>query len=321
MKLPDHFINAVALHCFSNFAIALDGEAYFAVKDRDGKLHSFKSDPETLNKVALELTLLAQHAERMASRDHSLAKRPSLDFETHEVGVCQYEGEDASGYLDFWFFTPAGTIFRTILGPNLTVRLLYNCYRALASLPRPPSIIPGVIPGTLLPGDSTSASNTITFFGQRYPTDIVSALGVLMIRANLLDQLMIDLLSALSDLTREKAHALFFSTANMKARIDMLRSLGPLVTLTENELEQLSDILDRISNVSERRNTLVHGSWRFRKDKFRVRTYKTAATEKSRVKTIYVTAKLILGIASDYRALGISIRMFCDTRRMKAKHS
>ncbi|HEX8665222.1 MAG TPA: hypothetical protein VF744_14465 [Beijerinckiaceae bacterium] len=203
------------------------------------------------------------------------------------------------GNLDFRFIMPSGVVTRTTIGPELAVMFASMLDEALASLPRPPKTPRHGFPGTRVPGGATEAETKATYFGQAYPIDILQALGVLMIRANLLERSLIELLSGLSQIETRRAEALFYSTVNMRARLDMIKALVPACSLEEREASRITRLLDRVNGISRRRNDLVHGQWSFARDKLRV--------EPSGVKAqpIHVTAQYILKLASDYRRIGV----------------
>jgi hypothetical protein len=192
----------------------------------------------------------------------------------------------------------------------LAAQLASALNEAVAQLPQAPPIAPEFVRGTNVPGRLKAGKKTVKYFEQDYPSDVVSALGVLMIPANLLEQSLVDLLSALSRLDREKAHALFFSTSNMKARLDMIRAIADLASIPPERIKEVTDALDSVQSVVSRRNDLVHGFWQFEKDRFKVELFGPA--KKNKVETIPVSAKTIEQLAADYRKSGRDISMIAQ---------
>ena len=55
---------------------------------------------------------------------------------------------------------------------------------------------------------------------------MLEILGVLIIRANLVEDALVSMLTALLETPRERAEALFYASQNMKARLDTIQAVG-----------------------------------------------------------------------------------------------
>jgi len=184
-------------------------------------------------------------------------------------------------------------------------------HNALHSIGRAPDLVLSKTPGANTPGKPHEGPKTTTFFGQAYSDDILKALGVLMIRANLLEQSLISLLSAISGLDIEQSKSLFFSTHNTKARLDMIRALSIASKLNADVIAGLEKTLKSVNAVLGRRNELVHGHWKFVNDKFVVTL--STPNGKEKTKDIPVTAKSIEQLAADYHSMGTMVRATATT--------
>ena len=158
-----------------------------------------------------------------------------------------------------------------------------------------------------MPGKDVENKASVTYFGQEYPSDIIKALGVLMIRANLLERDPTTLFATLSGLEFTKAKALFYSTNNSKARFDMIRSIAATSYIQTERLKELGELLDKANGVMLRRNHLIHGNWSFKDDKFEVGYFQPLSKPKQ---PVLVNAAHIEKLASDYRSAGMLIALF-----------
>ncbi|WP_035424069.1 hypothetical protein, partial [Asticcacaulis benevestitus] len=157
--------------------------------------------------------------------------------------------------------------------------------------------------------------STAKHFGQDYPSDVTELLGVLMIRVNLIEGVLIDLLAAVAEMKRERAEVLFFSTVNMKARLDMIRGLLKKSELSDPTMGNVTKGLDRVKAANDQRNELVHGHWKFHTDKFEV-----VITQPGNVdvqKTLIVTAKSVGILISAYRLAGAFLEGCIHTIRLE----
>ncbi|MDP1912767.1 MAG: hypothetical protein Q8K49_05485 [Brevundimonas sp.] len=192
--------------------------------------------------------------------------------------------------------------FRTTLEPD-RVRSLH---RMLGNALAQSGISPDRLrddSGLKVPGDSVEGAKTVEYFGQHYDPAILEALGVLMVRVNLLDQNLVALLASLTGMNKEQAGAAYHATMNMKARIDLICAVAAKAGLSERVNGEVADALERAKKITGRRNDLVHGSWLFRKGKLRAEIYRP--NNKTPVTEITVTQKLIVEIAESYQTASI----------------
>jgi hypothetical protein len=207
-----------------------------------------------------------------------------------------------SGSLKFTFITPPDQPnYETVIGPKLTVMLAQQLQFAASNVPSLSDRF-----GLDLPGRKPAKGKTATYFGQEYPVPILQALGVLMVRVNLLEVSLVELLGVIGGLTLRQAEALFFSTVNMKARFDMIRALAANSDLPLAALNNISDAIARARAVTERRNDLVHGRWSFLGDKFEVTRIEPNTTKA--LKPQVVTRKSLEQLATDYRLAGAFVK-------------
>ena len=114
-------------------------------------------------------------------------------------------------------------------------------------------------------------------FGQTYNRKMLEILGVLIIRANLVEDALVSMLTALLETPRERAEALFYASQNMKARLDMIQAVASKAGLSPGDLQFFADVIKKVESVSRQRNQLVHGEWEFKGDKFSVQERKPLA--------------------------------------------
>lgn len=198
---------------------------------------------------------------------------------------------------DMIFVTPDDqSNFVTTFGPVGLAGLHQNIKDTLSGLGEVPQHIP--LPNTALVGEIPETTKTKEFFGQIYDTEVLQMLGVLLMRANLLDQNLIELDSAVTGMTLEHAHARYHSTTNMKARLDILRASISISKFSEFTRSGAIDALDNAKGVTDRRNALVHSHWSFRNGKHRATVSRPNTSKPDR--EITVTAKTVLALAEDY---------------------
>ncbi len=207
-------------------------------------------------------------------------------------------GNGTGGVVDLLLFTPGDeTNYATLLSAEGTWQLANALVGAAGSIPKLPPVAPANVAGQMA-GKPPKGPGTQTYFDQTYDTAVIQALGVLVIRVNLLDQKLIELSAAVSGLKLKQAHNQYYSTANMKAKLDSLRSILDVSELTEDIIRQIKSVLDFVKKVSDRRNDLIHGRWSYRSGKHR--TVKYSPNSKVKEAEITVTEKLVLNLVEDY---------------------
>lgn len=249
------------------------GPAYFELHGTDGKVFKFMATPSSIaeiNHSLWHLTALSARSKPIENSEHR-----QLRFDTSHFIASSGLGSDANGHVTLHLFTTGGLCFETTFGPVFTADLASTLQNALAMLPNPPPILdttPPFFPKTQ--GIPPKGTNTETHFGQEYDSGMLKIVGLMIIRANLLEESLVKLLAALLVLPMQRAEALFYSSSNMKARMDMIRAASAtsdLGTVLESEVGKQ---LEKVDRVSRRRNQLVHGEWSFKNDKFSVRERK-----------------------------------------------
>jgi len=219
-------------------------------------------------------------------------------FHTTHFITAAYSGNSTTGWCDLHFFTPEGEPnYCTLLSPQGVQSLAGQLKRVSDALPTQPPIPVHALKGQL-PGSITYGPHTKTYFGQRYDLRVIQALGVLTIRANLLDQLLIELTIQLTGGNPRQVAAQYYSSVNMKARLDNVRALLEVSDLPSDLTARLRETLDKVKKVTDRRNDLIHAQWTFRKGKHRAVLYRPISKVKEA--EITVTEQLVLGIADGY---------------------
>jgi hypothetical protein len=240
---------------------------------------------------------------------------PTHAFETLQTALLSYHGEDhAAGTVHFHLF---GTeiCYETIIGPELLGTLGTQIVAEIARMPNPPSTwIEGA--RATKPVDGTAAvDDVVHHFGQEYPRKSLELLGVFLIRANLLEAALVDLLMFLSGLNKERAEALFYSSANHKARLDMISALLPASDLDDNRCQQFKKLLDKAKKLASQRNALVHGEWKFKKDGFEVVEKRAVPTSKSQNRI--AGHKELQTLCQRYNDLESEIRLFIASSALR----
>ncbi|MEN3113091.1 hypothetical protein ACFONG_15990 [Uliginosibacterium paludis] len=309
MQLPEEFLQAKLIQRFHRFAIFEHGEhAYFGLLGEDGINNYFQCSRAVITGLALEFGGMAGHMEALSK---SLPPSPQLvPFYTTMVFAGALHGGDAGGQVMLNFFTPSGNGLTTILNAECAATLEFSLKNSLDALPHRPK--PANIFNTYTPGAESKSSSTTEYFGQQYPSKTLEALGLLMVRANLLDRAMVQLFTKLSGLSTDKAEALFFSSRNNAARVGMIVALLPTVDIKKEQKEDIKKSLDKARSVMDQRNDLVHGEWRFNEDKMAVDLFTpTAPKPEKRHKTLTVTPQFIEALASEYRGATMMISAAC----------
>jgi hypothetical protein len=232
------------------------------------------------------------------------------DFPTEMVATAVMMGNGTDGAVQFTFFTPAGTPhLRTVLRPEVTAELASDLMLAVSNIPNLNQAM-----GLASPRKRPPKKPGEVQFGQSYPPEILQTLGLLMVRVNLLERSLVKLLSEVGGLSAAQAEGLFFSTQNMKARLDMIRVLSGVSDITEWPAAQVEKALQKAKAVAHRRNDLVHGHWTLNNDNFEVETIQPQNRNKRVGQT--VTQKSLEILAGDYRVAGLLAEGAADTVRM-----
>lgn len=297
-ETPDlsEFESATPIQKFHRFLVTTDGQVTFGLLGENGKNNYFTASPEIMGGVALEFLNLAAAGQRTKAGDAN--KSVEMPFPTSAVFTLIPKGNGTNGSIEFRFLTPENMIFTTLIGPQLGAELASSLLHVLSTMPNPPPIFEMAGLHSKLPGKQHQGNNTSVHFGQRYQSKILNVLGLLVIRANLLESAMVRLLSALLELPAERTEAIFYSSQNMKARSDMLRATTATAGLTETQVGRVLKDIEAIDRISRRRNQLIHGEWRFSGEKFSVKERKPLANTKSQ--DAIETFKSIESIVTDF---------------------
>jgi len=94
-----------------------------------------------------------------------------------------------------------------------------------------------------------------------YGEELVTALGALVIRASQHEAWLISLTAAIADMRRGQAWAIFYASANAKARLDTMRALLGVSGLSARRQRELTAFLDRSKDLADRRNVYVHSEY------------------------------------------------------------
>lgn len=297
------FANSISLARPYRFCIHPDGTIHFGLQDTTGKVHYFNGSPAILGQIALECSGLATAVLTQQENPH-----PELSLDTVGAFVGTMIGNGSEGTLMLSLMTSGGTLVTTVIGPVLANNLASQLLDALALIPESPDVLKSEYTRVETPGGKGhDTQDAVTYFGQEYRADILQMLGLIIVRASALEAELVNLLSLLGSMKREAAEAIFYSSQNNKARLDMMRALVPIAPLADTEKEEALDILKMASSVAERRNHLVHGEWEFKKDKFIVREKKSAA--KSSSQEPIATLKSIRSIAYDFNNITVQTRL------------
>lgn len=243
---------------------------------------------------------------------------PDERFQTHAVLLASTRGMGENGFADMIFITPENQLnYVTNFGPVGLAGLLQNIKDILSGLGEVPQHMP--LPGTALEGKIPEAKNTKEYFGQTYDTDVLQLLGVLVMRANLLDQGLIELDCAVAKMPLAQAEARYHASTNMKARLDIIRASIGASDLPEAIRTGAIDALDKVKGVVDRRNTLIHSHWTFRNGKHRAQSARPNTTKP--LVEITVTMKNLLTLAEDYYTVSLLLHAVTQTISQSAAAS
>jgi len=275
---------------------------YFGLVGSEGSHNYYVAAPDAGNGLAFNIGCLVEQLNQLASGQ--TRQHPTISFETATMfsGVTQGPGGPR---LVLSFSTLAGAIFMTTLQTHVAMDLYTSLHEVLAgqaTLPERAQLHP--VAGRKL-GGRAPTNETVVYFGQEYRADILQALGVLMVRANLLDQSLVHLLSVLAGITLDYAARLFYSTKNFKARTDMIKSLVVVETEEERKENQILKALDKANDAVGRRNDLVHPVWSFEGEKMSIDDFKPNA-KRTHTKQ-HISAEFVLEIATAYQTVGVMI--------------
>jgi len=231
------------------------------------------------------------------------------DMERFHTGVftlVSATNEGARGHLDIQFFSDSGKKYATTFTPSGVQQLSSMLLGHLAQMGMPPEQ-PPQFPGEALPGAIPEGEKTKTYFGQQYDTDVIQALGVLVIRANQLDYGLIGLYAALTGISETLSANQYYASTNMKARVDVIRSVSDPDEIGKDAVSIVFDAMDRVKRVSDRRNDLIHARWSFRNGKHRADVIKP--NSKTKVTELTVTAKMVMSLAEDYMTASLILEV------------
>lgn len=305
IPIPKEFRSAKKIIGPHRFCVVGDGRIFFGLKGIDQKIHYFAGDQEIVGKIALECANLSAHAQKVMRGEKNFA--PILHFETSHALTIMGIGSELTGIIEFRFTTPTGAIYATQLNPELSSQLLSHIENNLSRMADPPPKYKFPILESKVPGQSKQSGKTSVHFGQEYSKEILEFIGLMIIRANLLEKAQINLFSALLDVEEIVAEAMFYSSNNTKARLDLIRSVLLTSKLPEKQKKDISNCLEKCQAIADRRNLLVHGQWEFKKDKFIVKETKPL-NKKPKQEPIH-TLKSIKLLVQDYHDTSVKMEL------------
>lgn len=232
--------------------------------------------------------------------------QPDIPFDTEIMASMSMMGNGSGGHVILRFLTPADVWLTTSFGPALAAQLANDLTSSLMRMAIPPENWERPMMVSPLKG-KTRSSNTITYFGQDYPRDIVEVLGIIIIRANLLESQLISLLTLVSDMDVKRSEIAFFSARTNQARLDLIRHMTPESRLTDEEKSTVITHLGKVKAIATQRNALVHGEWSFKADKFAVS--ERSATQKTKSQDTIVSHKSLTELATRYHDEAVSISL------------
>jgi hypothetical protein len=312
----EELAGAIRIDGLRHFAVLENGMTYLGFVDANGQTLGVTCNFPVTAQLLSQLKVIYQRAKE-ANR-FALPKRSFFGlkneefFPTDAATVAMLAGNGAENVIVMLFRTPSGIVYSTPISPSLAFNIVHKLNNALSGIAVSDFTIDEEpwLNSLKTHGTPRAAKKSTTFFGQPYDTDILQGLGVLMIRANLLERSLIRLLAAVGGFEEEKASALFFSTVNNQARLGMITSLIPLAGMPSELATAAQESIETSNGVFGRRNNLVHGHWKFHKDKFMVDIIKSTA--KKPASSFPVTADTILRLATDYRTAGFGAEVLAN---------
>jgi hypothetical protein len=238
-----------------------------------------------------------------------MAEPKYVHFVTSTLFTLTTTGEMA-GAVEFHFLSPDGNTYVTLLGPLLTADLSGRLTNALSRMPEPPEVRANTSMQAPLKGTPHSGTNTATFFGQSFNKRLLELVGLLIIRANLLESALVRLLASILELRTDMAEAIFYSSQNTKARLDMILAALNASDIHPKTRAEIAKALDQVSNASQTRNMLVHGEWSFSGEKFSVIEKKALGKKQ---KQSIQTEKSILELSQRFHDLSGLVGTFAQS--------
>ncbi|TCP67440.1 hypothetical protein [Sphingomonas sp. PP-CE-1G-424] len=154
----------------------------------------------------------------------------TIRIRTASFAFASVPGSGTAGATDLHLFTPDGepnyVTFLTPLGVGQINATTSQVMAQAGDVPHEGQY-PFAVPGAIRKGEGTK-----TFFGQEYDRAAIEALGVLLIRENLLDHGLIETYSAMTGVSIQQASNQYYSSTNMKTRLDVIRSLADVSSLS-----------------------------------------------------------------------------------------
>lgn len=223
--------------------------------------------------------------------------RPNLHFPTISTLAQTMMGNNSGGHIVLHFITNQKLTISTELGPFAAALLSNQLNKSLSSMTVPPPEWEGFNHHAPLKGKS-SASVTVTYFGQDYPRKVIEILGILIIRAGILEKSLIELLSAISASNTAVAETIFYSISNNKGRLDLISNMARRAPIGDSVRDEIVKLMLRIKKISNQRNILVHGDWEFKGDGFIVKERRAVPSNKGQ--SPIATFKSLSELASRY---------------------
>lgn len=309
MCLPVEFRTAIPIQRFHRFAVVERGEhAYFGLLGEDGINNYFQCSRGVIASLAMEFHSMADHMETVS---REIPKNTQfLPFSTTSLAVEQMFGGEVNGHVVLNFFTTSGDALTTTLRPGLAVMLEQSLKGALDSLPHRPKVQNSFT--TYTPGSEPTSGKTSEYFGQMYPSQLLESLGVITVRASLLDRSLVQLFIQMSGLPPLQAEEDFFSIRSTAARVDMMIELLPTVALREDAIININKALNKASLVIKKRNELLDGEWKFKDDEMVVEPFSLAANKSENGNNaITITSEYLDSLAAEYGAVTHMVSAAC----------
>jgi len=237
--------------------------------------------------------------------------RPEHSFDTMYTAFQSIHGENWPAGTVWFQMATEHMIYRTKFGPELLGTIGTQIVAEIARMPSPPSSWNGGA-RTSKPVVGKVFTDIVSHhFGQDYPQKSLELLGVFLIRANLLESALVELLMLLSGLALDRAEAIFYSSSNHKARLDIISALLSTSNLDEGHKKNFQELMTKAKKLATQRNVLVHGDWIFKKDGFEVVEKRAVPTSKGQNRI--AGHKELSSLCQRYNDLEAQIRMFISS--------
>jgi hypothetical protein len=98
-----------------------------------------------------------------------------------------------------------------------------------------------------------------------YDEKVLAAIGLLVVRTNLLEKRIILLLEYFTNIKAKQARAMYYAIQNTRGRLELVKAAISATGPNKARKVEIDKLFDKIHSIFSQRNALIHADWSIRR--------------------------------------------------------